>query len=232
MAAAKGKSGRSSTLLLVLTVALGLPLLAAPSVIRGLAADAWVSHYAALDELPRPRKAAARALVDKAESAMRNLAPLPQASAAAIRGARDRTAHRTPGSRYRGGPRDLPRRPAGLRPRAGAAAFGSRLRGDRSARPGPRGRRAKSGRDDEPRGRQRIPRPGPSSSARRSAGTSISTTSSRRPRSPTRSSTRSTANSRISRPRTPNSSPPIPPPSAWAERPSPNSRRSPTRNRC
>ncbi len=85
MAAAKGKSGRSSTLLFVLTVALGLPLLAAPSVIRGLAADAWVSHYAALDELPRPRKAAARALVDKAESAMRNLAPLPQASAAAIR---------------------------------------------------------------------------------------------------------------------------------------------------
>ena len=85
MAAAKGKSGRSSGWLIVLVVALGLPLLAAPSVIRGLAADAWVSHYAALDELPRPRKTAARALVDKAESAMRNLAPLPQASAAAIR---------------------------------------------------------------------------------------------------------------------------------------------------
>ena len=85
MAAAKGKSGRSSGWLIVLVVALGLPLLAAPSVIRGLAADAWVGHYAALDELPRPRKAAARALVDKAESAMRNLAPLPQASAAAIR---------------------------------------------------------------------------------------------------------------------------------------------------
>ncbi len=85
MAAAKKKSGRSSTWLAVLTVALGLPLLAAPSVIRGLAADAWVSHYAGLDELPRPRKATARALVDKAESAMRNLAPLPQASSAAVR---------------------------------------------------------------------------------------------------------------------------------------------------
>lgn len=64
---------------------LSLPLLAAPPVIRGLAADAWVSHYAALDGLPRPRRAAARTLVEKAESAMRNLAPLPQASAAAIR---------------------------------------------------------------------------------------------------------------------------------------------------
>lgn len=85
MAAAKGKSGRSSTRLIILIVALGLPLLAAPSVIRGLAADAWVRHYAALDGLPRPRKAAARALVEKAESAMRNLAPLPQASSAAIR---------------------------------------------------------------------------------------------------------------------------------------------------
>lgn len=85
MGAAKGKSGRSSMLLAILTVSLGLPLLAAPSVIRGFAADAWVSHYAALDELPRPRKATARAVVDKAESAMRNLAPLPQASSAAIR---------------------------------------------------------------------------------------------------------------------------------------------------
>ncbi len=85
MAAAKKQTGRSSTWLAVLTVALGLPLLAAPSVIRGLAADAWVSHYAALDELPRPLKATARAVVDKAETAMQNLAPLPQASSAAVR---------------------------------------------------------------------------------------------------------------------------------------------------
>jgi len=83
MAAPKAKSGLVRTLLGAAIV--GLPLLAAPPVIRGLAADAWISHYAALDGLPRPRKAAARALVEKAESAMRNLAPLPQASSAAIR---------------------------------------------------------------------------------------------------------------------------------------------------
>jgi hypothetical protein len=62
-----------------------LPLLAAPPLIRGFAANEWVSYYAALEALPRPRKAAARRLVMKAEEAMRNLAPLPQASEAAIR---------------------------------------------------------------------------------------------------------------------------------------------------
>lgn len=67
------------------TVLVALPLLVAPAVIRGRAADAWVSYYGALETLPRPRKAAARHLVLKAEDAMRNLAPLPQASQAAIR---------------------------------------------------------------------------------------------------------------------------------------------------
>lgn len=67
------------------TVLAGLPLLAAPSVIAGRAADSWVSYYASIETLSRPRKATARHVVSKAEAAMRNLAPLPQASQAAIR---------------------------------------------------------------------------------------------------------------------------------------------------
>ncbi len=83
MAAEKKKSGIKATLFG--TAIAALPLLAAPPVIRGLAGDAWVSHYQALATLPRPRKAAARDLVQRTEAAMRNLAPLPQASQAAIR---------------------------------------------------------------------------------------------------------------------------------------------------
>ncbi len=83
MAAATKKSGLPATWLLTAFVA--VPLLIAPSVIRGLAAFAWVTHYASMGSLPRPRKAAARALVAKTDIAIRNLAPLPQASTAAIR---------------------------------------------------------------------------------------------------------------------------------------------------
>lgn len=83
MAAAKKKSGIRATLFG--TAIAALPLLAAPPVIRGLAGDAWVSHYQAKASLPRPRKAKARDLVQRTEVAMRNLAPLPQASQAAIR---------------------------------------------------------------------------------------------------------------------------------------------------
>ena len=61
------------------------PLLVAPPLIRGLAAAEWVEHYASLESLPRPRRPAARALIEKMDSAMHNLAPLPQASAAAKR---------------------------------------------------------------------------------------------------------------------------------------------------
>jgi hypothetical protein len=83
MASANRRSGLKAMLLL--TAFLATPLLLAPPVIRGLAADAWVKHDATLASLPRPRKAAARTLVEKTELAIRNLAPLPQASAAAIR---------------------------------------------------------------------------------------------------------------------------------------------------
>lgn len=68
-----------------LTAFLGVPLFAVPTLIRGLAARAWVSHFASLKSLPRPRRASARALVEKAERAIENLAPLPQASDAALR---------------------------------------------------------------------------------------------------------------------------------------------------
>jgi len=83
MAASKKRSGLSATLLL--SGVLGVPLAGAPMVIRGLAADAWVSHYASLESLPRPRRAAARALAARVDAAIMNLAPLPRASAAAVR---------------------------------------------------------------------------------------------------------------------------------------------------
>ena len=51
MTAPKKKSGIKATLFG--TAIAALPLLAAPSVIRGLAGDAWVSHYQALAALPR-----------------------------------------------------------------------------------------------------------------------------------------------------------------------------------
>lgn len=70
--------------LLVLAV-LAAPLLAAPPVIRGLAAFEWVNYYGSLEELPRPHRGAARALVQKTALAVHNLAPLPQASEAALR---------------------------------------------------------------------------------------------------------------------------------------------------
>jgi len=67
------------------TVALlAAPLLVIPSWIRGAAALEWVDYYASLDGLPRPRRAAARSLAQKTELAIRNLAPLPQASRAAL----------------------------------------------------------------------------------------------------------------------------------------------------
>lgn len=82
--------------MVALTALASLPLLAAPPLIRGLAARAWVSHYAALPSLPRPRRASARALVEKANQAIESLAPLPQASDAAIRALEigERTEHR------------------------------------------------------------------------------------------------------------------------------------------
>lgn len=73
-------------LTLVLTALVGAPLAWAPTLIRGFAADAWVSHYAAMESLPRPHRAAARAIVSRIDAAVLNLAPLPAASAAALRG--------------------------------------------------------------------------------------------------------------------------------------------------
>lgn len=84
MAASSKRSGVPATLLV--TVLVGAPLAWAPALIRGLAADAWVSHYAAMESLPRPRRAAARDVVSRIDAAVMNLAPLPQASAAAKRG--------------------------------------------------------------------------------------------------------------------------------------------------
>ncbi len=83
MAAAIKKPGLP--LIWILAAVSAVPLLIAPAVIRGLAAAEWVEHYASLEGLPRPRRASARALVSKTDTAMRNLAPLPQASAAAMR---------------------------------------------------------------------------------------------------------------------------------------------------
>lgn len=82
--AASSKGSRVAPTLIVTAIA-ALPLLAAPPLIRGLAARDWVEHYASLETFPRPRRATARSLVARAETAMFNLAPLPQASAAAIR---------------------------------------------------------------------------------------------------------------------------------------------------
>jgi len=82
--AAKKKPAAVGATLLGLALALP-PLLVAPFLIRGLAADAWIGHYAAQDKLPRPSRAAARTLIEKTSAAMWHLAPLPQASAAAIR---------------------------------------------------------------------------------------------------------------------------------------------------
>ena len=84
MAAAKKKtSGLFSTLLL--TAIVGAPLFFAPRFVRGFAALAWVDYYASLPSVPRPRRAIARTLVARVESASANLAPLPQASGAAIK---------------------------------------------------------------------------------------------------------------------------------------------------
>jgi hypothetical protein len=69
---------------LALTALVTAPLLIAPPVIRGLAAAAWVNHFASMDALPRPRKAAARSLIEKTDLAIQNLAPLPPASVAAL----------------------------------------------------------------------------------------------------------------------------------------------------
>ncbi len=84
MAASSSRSGAPLTL--ALTALIGAPLAWTPTVIRGLAADAWVSHYAAMESLPRPHRAASRAIVSRIDAAVMNLAPLPQASAAALRG--------------------------------------------------------------------------------------------------------------------------------------------------
>ena len=83
MAASAERSGLPLTLLL--TALIGAPLAWAPMLIRGLAADGWVIHYAALPSLPHPRRASARALASRVDAAMLNLAPLPQASKTALR---------------------------------------------------------------------------------------------------------------------------------------------------
>jgi hypothetical protein len=82
MAAANMRSGIPA--IWVVIALLAAPLLVAPPLIRGLAADAWVTHYASLPTLPRPRKAAARHIALKTDLAVVNLAPLPQASTAAL----------------------------------------------------------------------------------------------------------------------------------------------------
>jgi hypothetical protein len=83
MAARAKRTGRRPVAIL-LAFLVGVPLAWAPMVVRGLAAQAWVAHYAALDSLPRPRKASAREVAARVDSAVWNLAPLPQAPAAAI----------------------------------------------------------------------------------------------------------------------------------------------------
>lgn len=83
MAAARKKSGLPLTLLA--TTLLAAPLLIAPPIIRGLAASAWVSHYAELPALPRPRRTAARDVIERTGVAAVNLAPLPEASATLVR---------------------------------------------------------------------------------------------------------------------------------------------------
>jgi hypothetical protein len=79
-----GPAKRSSFLATTaLTALVGLPLAWLPTLIRGSAAGVWVSHYAAMEALPRPHRAAARAVAARIDAAVFNLAPLPQASAAA-----------------------------------------------------------------------------------------------------------------------------------------------------
>jgi hypothetical protein len=84
MAASAKRSGVSLTL--VLLAVIGAPLAWAPTLVRGLGAFAWVNHYASMESLPRPHRAAARAIVSRIDAAVINLAPLPQASEAALRG--------------------------------------------------------------------------------------------------------------------------------------------------
>jgi hypothetical protein len=84
MAASSTRSLIPATLALVALI--GAPLAWTPTVIRGLAAFAWVSHYAAMESLPHPHRAAAKAIASRIDAAIVNLAPLPQASEAARRG--------------------------------------------------------------------------------------------------------------------------------------------------
>ncbi len=84
MAASKKRS--SAPLTLAITAIIGAPLAWAPTLVRGFAASSWVDHYAAMESLPRPHRAAARAIVSKIDAAVMNLAPLPHSSAAALRG--------------------------------------------------------------------------------------------------------------------------------------------------
>ncbi len=83
MSAATRRPGLPATL--ALTALVSVPLLIAPPVIRGLAAASWVTHFASMPALPRSRKAAARGVALKAGLAIENLAPLPQASDAAMK---------------------------------------------------------------------------------------------------------------------------------------------------
>jgi hypothetical protein len=84
-AAARTKKKGSFRTTLLVTLLIAAPLLAAPPLIRGLAAEAWTRHYESLPEFPRPHRATARTLVEKTDLAVRNLAPLPMAAATAIR---------------------------------------------------------------------------------------------------------------------------------------------------
>ena len=59
-------------------------LLVAPPIIRGLAALEWLNHYRSLESLPRPTRVLARTVAVRTDAAIRNLAPLPQASEAAM----------------------------------------------------------------------------------------------------------------------------------------------------
>lgn len=83
MAAQKKPSAVGGTIVALLLIV--PPLLVAPYLVRGFAADAWVAHFASLEKLPRPPRTSARTLVERTAAAMRHLAPLPQASAVAIR---------------------------------------------------------------------------------------------------------------------------------------------------
>jgi len=81
MAAQAKGSGFLATV--ALTALIGAPLAWLPTLISGSAASVWVSHYAAMESLPRPHRAAARAIAARIDAAVFNLAPLPQASTAA-----------------------------------------------------------------------------------------------------------------------------------------------------